>query len=475
MDHLNVLDLRILHTLQNYPLEPYSKQAEKLKISPQTMIRRVKALQEKEILRHPIASFIPERISLFRYGVMFSISSLHQFTLLQNALSEHKYIRAYNRFYGESFGIYAHFELPENTEQYFNQYLEHLVEQEYCDSYFTMKSMGYRFTRPQPLPNYTQNPEPFDLISFWEKRLSKTPTLPRLPSPIDLQTIEPLHFQLLKDLTTSVKNGITIDIRTKQTDLIKHYQDKYKHLTKKNNHPTNPLDKEEIDNLNLTREVKLSSEEIDKINEERVENKLSYEEEAFLFNLSEFFDDKNEHNTKVEFGRKYYNLVMNNLITNPRWNFSRKLFEQHATRAYFIENVPEKEKAQIFRFFHEEQIPFQSHLELYNKGIFLRLTMPPYYESKINYLIWSSFKDYKIYSLDFFGTHGLYWTFEYDNFDWKQKKWRVDKDWMLNSTIAKIDDKLINGNFGKYKADQPESNTQAYLRKHIANGNGATA
>ena len=470
MDQLNILDMKILHTLQNYPLEPFSKQAEELKIAPATMIRRVKALQEKGILRHPIASFVPERISLYRYGVMFSISSLHQFTLLQNALSEHKYIRAYNRFYGESFGIYAHFELPENTEQYFNKYLEYLVEQEYCDSYFTMKSMGYRFTRPEPLPNYTQDPKPFDLITFWEKRLSKKPSLPRLPSPIDLNTLEPLHFQLLKDLTTSIKNGVTIDIRTKQTDLIQHYQDKYKHLTKKNNLPTNLLDKKEIAELNNEREKPLSQEEIDKINEERENSKLTSEEEAMLFNLSELFDDKNNHNVKVEFGRKYYNLVMNNLIINPRWNFSRKLFEQHATRAYIVENVSEMDKAQLFRFFNEERLPFQSHLELFNKGIFLRLTMPPAYESILNYIIWSAFKDYKIYSLDFFGKHGLYWTFEYENFDFKNKQWRTDKEWILDSTIAKINEKLINGNFGKYKKDQQE-----YLRKLIENGNGATA
>ena len=446
MDQLNILDQKILHVLRNYPLEPYSKQAERLKISPQTMIRRVNGLKEKNILYYPIASFVPERISLYRYGVMFSISSLHQFTLLQNALSEHKYIRAYNRYYGENFGIFAHFELPENSENFFNQYLEHLVEQEYCDDFFTMKSMGYRFSRPQPLPNYSLNPEPFDLIKFWEKRLTKSASLPRLPSAIDLQTIEPLHFQLLKDLTTSITNGRTIDIRTKQTDLIKHYEDYYKHLKKKNQQAANSE-----------------------------EDRLTEVEEAMLYNLSEFFDDKNMHNVKVEFGRKYYNLVMNNLITNPRWNFSRKLFEQHATRAYYIENIPEKEKAQIFRFLNEETLPFQSHLELFNKGIFLRLTMPPYYESKINYIIWSTFKDYKIYSLDFFGTHGLYWTFEYDNFDWKAQNWRTDKDWMLDSTISKIEDKLINGNFGKYKEDQPESSGQAYLRKHIANGNGATA
>lgn len=452
MDQLNILDQKILNVLQNYTLETYSKQAERLNISPQTMIRRVESLKEREILRFPIASFIPERLSLSRYGVMFSISSLHQFTLLQNALSEHKYIRAYNRFYGENFGIYAHFDLPPNTEAIFTKYLEYLLNEEYCDSYFTMKSMGYRLSQPEPLRRYSSETEKlkFDVISFWEKRLNKSTTLPRLPSAIDSNLIEPLHFMLLRDLTTSVRNGTTIDIRSKQTELVKHYRDYYESLAKK--------------------------------------IKLTDAEEACLYNLSSFFDTKNmpkngngktivSDAAKVEFGRKYYSLVFNNLITNPRWNFSRKLSEQHVTRAYFIENIPEQEKAQLFRFLNEEKIPFQTAFELFDKGIFLRLSMPPYYDSKINYLIWSSFKDHKIYSLDFFGKHGLYWTFEFDSYDWAKKGWRTDDEWMYDSVIDKINDKLSNGTYGNYKKDQ-----EAYLRKHIAtngnsngNGNGVTA
>ena len=445
MDQLNILDQKILNVLQNYTLEPYSKQAERLGISPQTMIRRVESLKEREILRFPIASFIPERLSLSRYGVMFSISSLHQFTLLQNALSEHKYIRAYNRFYGENFGIYAHFDLPPNTEAIFTKYLEYLLNEEYCDSYFIMKSMGYRLSQPEPLKSYSSEPEKlkFDVISFWEKRLNKSTTLPRLPSAIDSNLIEPLHFMLLRDLTTSVRNGTTIDIRSKQTELVKHYRDYYESLAKK--------------------------------------IKLTDAEEACLYNLSSFFDTKNipknengktivSDAAKVEFGRKYYSLVFNNLITNPRWNFSRKLSEQHVTRAYFIENIPEQEKAQIFRFLNEEKIPFQTFFELFNKGIFLRLSMPPYYDSKINYLIWSSFKDYKIYSLDFFGKHGTYWTFEFDSYDWAKKGWRTDDEWMYDSVIENINYKLANGTYGDYKKNG------SYLREHIAtngnNGNG---
>ena len=442
MDQLNILDQKILNVLQNYTLEPYSKQAERLGISPQTMIRRVESLKKKEILRFPIASFIPERLSLSRYGVMFSISSLHQFTLLQNALSEHKYIRAYNRFYGENFGIYAHFDLPPNTEAIFTKYLEYLLNEEYCDSYFIMKSMGYRLSQPEPLKSYSSEPEKlkFDVISFWEKRLNKSTTLPRLPSAIDSNLIEPLHFMLLRDLTTSVRNGTTIDIRSKQTELVKHYRDYYESLAKK--------------------------------------IKLTDAEEACLYNLSSFFDTKNipknengktivSDAAKVEFGRKYYSLVFNNLITNPRWNFSRKLSEQHVTRAYFIENIPEQEKAQIFRFLNEEKIPFQTFFELFNKGIFLRLSMPPYYDSKINYLIWSSFKDYKIYSLDFFGKHGTYWTFEFDSYDWAKKGWKTDDEWMYDSVIENINYKLANGTYGDYKKNG------SYLREHIAtNGNG---
>ena len=64
MEQLNILDQKIINVLQNYTLEPYSKQAEMLGISPQTMIRRVDSLKERGILRFPIASFIPERISL---------------------------------------------------------------------------------------------------------------------------------------------------------------------------------------------------------------------------------------------------------------------------------------------------------------------------------------------------------------------------------------------------------------------------
>ncbi len=423
MDQLNILDKKILHILQNYPLEAFSSLANRLKISPQTMIRRVNRLKTTGILRNPIASFVPERISLTRYGVVFNISQLHQFTLLQNALSEHNYIRAYNRFYGERFGIYAHFDLPHDTMPIFTKFLDYLVEEEFCDSYNIFKALGYRHDKPEQLPNYSLDPEPFDIIAFWEKRSEKSSTLPRLPSAIDFDTIEPLHFLILRDITSHAHNGVEIGIRTKQTDLIEHYRQYYKHLGKK--------------------------------------IKLNTTEEHYFSCLGNFFDTRNGHNSKVDFGRKYYNTVRNHLVTNPRWNFSRKLFEQNVTRAFIIENVSEKDKAQFYRFLSEENPPFSTGFELLNKGIFMRIALPPYYESKLSYLIWSTFKDHTIYSLDFFGKHGMWWPFYIENFDWEARNWRTDDDWMFNKVVTSIDEKLRNGNFGDIN-----------INKHITNGNG---
>ncbi|MHA1668240.1 MAG: Lrp/AsnC family transcriptional regulator [Candidatus Heimdallarchaeaceae archaeon] len=442
MEKLNILDQKILHILQNFPLEPFSSLAQKLNISPQTMIRKVSSLKERGILKGVISSFIPEKLSLVRYGVLLPISQLHQFSLLENALSRHNYIRSFNRYYGEEFGIYAIFDFPKNQESYLKKFFEYFLEREFCDSYKIYKSSGYRYFKPAATPEYTSEPQAFDIVKFWQRRLESETTLPRLESSLKLNSLEPLHLKLLQDLTTTFKNGKIIDARTKQTDLIEHYRGLYNSLAKK--------------------------------------VKLKEHEEHLFYNLSNLFDGKNSYNIKVEFGRKYYN-VIRNLLSNPRWNIQRKVIEQNVTRAFFIENIPEIEKARFYRFLTEEHPPFQTGFELFNNGIFLRMTLPPYYDSKINYLIWSTFKNYKIYSLDFFGKHGLWWPFQPQNFDWEKKDWRTDDYWLWDEIINNLEDKLKNGTFGDVSINKHANGNnkgaykngvtkETYLYKHISNG-----
>ncbi|MHA1259865.1 MAG: hypothetical protein ACTSRO_09560, partial [Candidatus Heimdallarchaeaceae archaeon] len=307
MEELNILDQKIIHVLQNFPLEPYSSLAKKpeLNISPQTMIRKVKSLKDRGILRIFISDFVPEKFSLVRYSVLLPISQLHQFTLLENALSKHNYIRGYNRFYGESFGTYATFDFPVDQEDNLRKFLEYCVEKEFCNGYKINKSMGYRFSKPSSIPEYSAEPKPFDLIRYWQQRLECEERLPRLGSPVNLETLEPLHLKLLADLTTTQKNGIVIDARTKQTDLIQHYRGLKRSLEKK-------------------------------------ANKSDFEKKL-LANLVEFFKEKNDYHLKVEFGRKYYKIIKD-ALTNFRWNIERKITEHNVTRAFFIEDIPNKEK-----------------------------------------------------------------------------------------------------------------------------------
>lgn len=454
MDELKPIDKEIIRMLENYPLEPYSAIAKRMERATSTVIRRIlgddpksreESLQGRGILKGVIASFIPEKLSLVRYSVIMSISQLHQFSLIENALSRHNYLRGFNRFYGEQFGMYAYFDFPQNQEHQLKKFLEYCVEQEYCNDYKIYESMGYRLARPAPLPRYTSDPKNYDLISFWQKRLEKDTNLPRINSILPLDTLEPLHLKLLKDLSTTWKNGNVIDARTKQTDLIQHYRSMYNALAKK--------------------------------------TKLTKFEEHLLYNLSDLFDGRNEHNLKVEFGRKYYNPIRE-IIVNPRWNIERKVTEQNISRAFFIENVPEKEKAQFYRFLTEEIPPFQLGCELFNNGIFLRMTLPPYHDAKMNYLIWTTFKNYKVFSLDYFDKHGFWLPFQPQNYDLEQKSWRTDDYWLWDEIIENIQSRLKNGSFGELpisKFAQSVNNNNGfykngaeqteYLHKHLSNGN----
>ncbi|MHA1259414.1 MAG: hypothetical protein ACTSRO_07210, partial [Candidatus Heimdallarchaeaceae archaeon] len=135
----------------------------------------------------------------------------------------------------------------------------------------------------------------------------------------------------------------------------------------------------------------------------------------------------------------------------------------------------------LYNFFSKIPPPFQANIELFKNGIFLRLTLPPYYDSKMCYLIWSSFKNYKIYSLDFFGKHGMWWNFQPQNFDYEQHNWKTDDFWMWDEIISNIENNLKNGTFGnvsinkhingnnggQYKNGAKEG---SYLYKHISNG-----
>jgi len=399
MFKLNGTDLKIIRLLQNYPLDSFSSLSKKLGISPQSFIRRVERLKKRGILRGAIASFIPEVIGLHRYNVLFHASQISQMTMLSVALHAHPYTRGYNRFYGEHFGLYATFDLPPSSERQFTEFLEYLTVEKFCDSYESFASTGYRLGYPVPFPNYQLNPKNFNVFSYWSERFTKSNKLEALPEPIDLSSLTPIHLLILRE--------ITLDARKTQSQLINYF-------------------KSLVTDPELTKKLDLP--------------------EAVVTYLSDFFEGRSEYAIKMEISRQY-NFVKSNIITGPRWNFNRKFTDFYVSRAYLISEIPDNEKNKLYNLFKDDRPPFRLGLDLLKEGIFINFSLPAYYDAIFSYLVWSSFSGYRVYSLDFFGKHGIYFHFYINNFDFDKKIWKTNRNWLLDKVLENIKSKLKNGNY----------------------------
>ncbi len=402
MDSLNLLERKILNALNNHPLDSFSSLSKRMGMSKQMFIRKFNSLCERNITKKATATFTPEALSLTRYHVIFKVANIAQMTNLQVAFREHPYTRHYNQFYGESFGCYTIFDVPQKCNGLLFKFFDYLVEQEICEEYSVYRSLGYRHENPEPFPSYTQDPKPFDIGNFISKRLEKPTRFPRRKTPLNLENITPLHLILIRDIGRNV--------RTPQAELIERYK---KFITKP---PQNAND---------------------------------YLPQPFLTYLESFFANRSNEAIKVAFG-KQYNFVKDNIIYAPRWSFERRFYESYVYRAFFIENVSSEEGAQLYYLVKEENPPFNVLINVLDNGVVLNIKLPTYYDANFNYLIWSTYSDYKLYSLDFFGRRGIYYHFYVDNFNTIDSAWRNDEEWILNSVIYRIEERIKNGQCGVY-------------------------
>ena len=399
MERLNNFDIKILHALQNHPLEPSSQIANLIGTSTQTIIRRIERLTEQGILRYAIASIIPERLGLVEYAAIIYVSSIDQMTLLQMAFTDHPYTRYYSRFYGEKFGFYATFEVPPESNGLLRKFLDYLVENGFCKSYTLFRSEGHRIAYPDIVPNYTLNPKCFNMMGYWEKRLQKPNRFQRLASTPDLSEFTPLHLLLLREIT---KN-----LRTSQADLVKKFKNKIK-----GNKTSDPI----------------------------------FLPDDYFSYMKEFLENKADNTIRREFN-KVYNYIKEGFIARHRWNVNRKFTETFVYRAFVIKDIPQEEKAQLFNLFLEERPPFRLGCTVLSDGLFLTVSLPPYYDAKFSYLVWTTFGEYKMYSMDFFRHHGHHYWFYVDNFDITRNKWKTDEDWMFNNVVDSLNQRLKEGRF----------------------------
>ncbi|UJG41253.1 MAG: winged helix-turn-helix transcriptional regulator [Candidatus Heimdallarchaeum aukensis] len=398
-----LLQVKIIHALQDNPLASYEEIAKKVKIPLTTLYRKIRSLEEKKIIRNTLSSKIAEKIGLTRYTFEFKIKSLEQFQLMQLAFHEHPFTYHYNRFYGNQFGFYAKFDIPEGGIKYFELFLKELINREMCESYNLYASTGHWVDIQEPIPNTKLNPKSFNLVEFWGKRQEMKETNGEKIEKIDIKKLHPIQLLILRDINRNAKQ--------KQKDLLELY-------------------KKALEN--------------EKVNSE--ETKII--PEAYKSFIEEFFEGRSHEAIMMDFNRKY-KFVFENLVTNFRINFSRNYFEIYPMQAYVIKDISSEESFQTLNLFKKYRPPFRAGIDILNRGLFIAVTLPPFYASRFSYLIYSSYSDFKFYNMDFFGEHGVAYPFYVNNFDPIKNEWKTDKKWIVDDVFSRIDGKLNNGNYGE--------------------------
>lgn len=394
--------IEILRLLENYPLKSYSELAEKIGVSTQTLIRRVKDLESRNIIRTVHSSLNPESMLLERYIVIFLVSSLDQISLLELSCDIHPYTSSRNRIFGSEYGLYAKFDIPAGSYNLFKSFLEMVNNKEYCDKFFVYKSEGNRIFYPQPYCNNIMDIDEFDLKGYFSKKInekdSNVQEKNNLSSSIEYH---PIQLLILRDITTNM--------RIPMSQLLEKYKS-YLDI---------PEDKEAFHSL----------------------------PKGFKPHIKDYFsEEKTENAIYIDFKKKYHS-ILNNYVENYWLDVNRKYFSMFIRFAYVISGISKNEKSDIFNLIRNERPPFSVYLEDFDKDLYLSVLLPPYYQTQFAYLMKLKYKNFSTYLLDSFGYNAVKYRFYVHNYDIDKQKWRDDGVWMYDKVIQDIDDKISISQF----------------------------
>ncbi len=388
---LKELDKKIIIALQNDPLAPASDVAKQIKVSPQTIIRHIKSMEDSDILKTVISNPIPERIDQERVHLFTKVKSKEQFSSTFKLLNEHIYTRAYNRIYGENFGYYAKFDIPKNTYDIFVKSLEKFNKMGIFQSYTVDKSTGIRFDHTDPL--YVELHRS-DIQNYFNKLVDQEDYFENHSPSSLFEKLDPIQFLLLRSLN--------INAKYKQKEL----RGKYKEFASNGTFVDSYKEEEQV-----------------------LKEYLPY--------IQEFFADRSESAIKMDFHRKF-NEVQENLLGGIRWSIDSFLFEQRITRVYYIQGIKQEEQAKLYNLFKYNHPGFKVGMDILQNGVFLTFTVVPLFDAKIAECIWINYPDYEIYSADYFGPEGRSFPFNIGCYNPLKHEWRADKALFYENLIDSL-------------------------------------
>ena len=109
---------------------------------------------------------------------------------------------------------------------------------------------------------------------------------------------------------------------------------------------------------------------------------------------------------------------------------------------YIIRNISKKEKSRLFSLLMNDRPPFSIYIEDLDRNLFLSVSLPPYYQTKLSYLMKERYEKFSTYLLDSFEYSALKYRFYAGNYDIRNKEWRQNEEWMVTGVTKGIEEKL---------------------------------
>ncbi|MCE7742843.1 MAG: winged helix-turn-helix transcriptional regulator, partial [Candidatus Heimdallarchaeota archaeon] len=202
---LNTSDLALILAMEEDPFITITSLANKLDLSRPTVKKRIENLKEAGMLSKPIALYNPEKIGLERKHVFASVSNKESLDIMEKACDEHPYTKYRARTFGGGFGIYMQYEIPPQTFKMLKEFLTTLGDAGIIKDYHVFESTGLRTVTYPDLNKFDSGNLTWDFSwENWFKSLKNYTYSVKQNIKVkrDFSTYKPIHFSILRELTT---------------------------------------------------------------------------------------------------------------------------------------------------------------------------------------------------------------------------------------------------------------------------------
>lgn len=200
----------ILNHIFQEPIIPYSRLAEKIKLSAPTVKKRVENLLNESIIRKFHAEYHPESLGLESHIFLLKINSIDKYRIVERIIDYHPYLVIRQRCYGGITGIFLKVHVPIGSINLFVSFLNHLKDNNLVEEIVHSTTIGPGIKTRIDLTywNPTQSVWSFKW-DMWKKNIDVVDYVPQFdyfqkisrekPKNV-LKQLSYLDFQILKEL-----------------------------------------------------------------------------------------------------------------------------------------------------------------------------------------------------------------------------------------------------------------------------------